>query len=207
MRRKSADRSSLSNSIGRSRARLNILNVAITFHDRDSPLRGRCGFIPSLRANNLFNPRAVVQARGDPHLQREAQLQNPNLILGDGSELRHQGEAIMLNSRFSKKSLAKYALAIGLGVAAMAGTSVPSLAQGGANGGNFYFTPTNNGTVWSYYRGYNDGRAQTRARSAFAQATGPRRIVRQNSGAGLHYYGADDNGTVWSFYPGYTPLR
>jgi hypothetical protein len=105
----------------------------------------------------------------------------------------------------TRKSLGNLALAIGLGAALTASAGVPAMAQSFAtNGGNYYYEPGDNGSVWSNYRGYNDSVAGAYARADRATrsyATAP------DAQTGTHYYEGDDNGTVWSYYPGYRPLR
>lgn len=108
-------------------------------------------------------------------------------------------------------SLTKLALAIGLGVALISNASSPSMAQSfGTNGGNYYYEPEDNGSVWSNYQGYNDDAARAYGRAENDDTV--RLTVRSNgaesrANAGIHYYQGDDNGSVWSNYPGYEPLR
>jgi hypothetical protein len=105
----------------------------------------------------------------------------------------------------TRKPLRNLALAIGLGAALAASASVPTMAQSFAtNGGNYYYEPGDNGSVWSDYRGYNDSVAGPYARASRATRA---YAAAPYASTGRHYYESDDNGTVWSYYPGYRPLR
>jgi hypothetical protein len=105
----------------------------------------------------------------------------------------------------TRKSMKNLALAIGLGAALTASAIAPTMAQSLAtNGGNYYYEPEDNGSVWANYPGYDDSEA-----GAYASADRPERsyATAPYARAQTHYYEGDDNGSVWSYYPGYRPLR
>jgi hypothetical protein len=100
----------------------------------------------------------------------------------------------------------KLALAIALGATLVSSASSSSMAQSfSRNGGNHYYEPGDNGSVWSYYPGYNDEATGAYARTGHAARS--TQTAPQANGGGTHYYEGDDNGSVWSYYPGYRPLR
>jgi hypothetical protein len=82
----------------------------------------------------------------------------------------------------TRKLITKLAVAIGLMGTLMFSAATPSLAASAANTGSHYYEPGDNGSVWSYYPGYTDDRAQatptrhvpSAAYGAFAQVPGAR---------------------------------
>jgi hypothetical protein len=81
----------------------------------------------------------------------------------------------------AKSLIAKLALAAGLVGILASGTVIPSVAQAA---GTHYYEPGDNGSVWSFYRGYTDHAGPTRrgadayagARGADAYAHVPARV-------------------------------
>jgi len=89
--------------------------------------------------------------------------------------------------------ISKLAAAVGLAAMLAAGAATPSLADSN-DGGPFYYEPTDNGSVWSYYPGYTDrstvGRSPYTARS---QARSPAREQGPARTGGYFAHGAPDD--------------
>src|SRR5262245_20951810 len=69
------------------------------------------------------------------------------------------------NGEAAMKHMTRIALAIGLGTALIAGASSPSLARS-ARAADHYYEPSDNGSAWAYYGGYENGAGGGRAQAA-----------------------------------------
>jgi hypothetical protein len=56
------------------------------------------------------------------------------------------------------KIVSRAALVVGMTAMLLSGTVAPSLAFNSNDGGPFYYEPSDNGSVWSYYPGYTSKR-------------------------------------------------
>jgi hypothetical protein len=106
------------------------------------------------------------------------------------------------------KHMSKMAIAIGLGLTLLSAAASPSMARSLHGSGDHYYEPSNNGSVWSYYPGYEDSARSARASvpHRYSDRAYSARAQSQSNGGGTHYYEGDDNGSVWSYYQGYKPL-
>jgi hypothetical protein len=88
------------------------------------------------------------------------------------------------------KFLSRAALVVGVAAVLASGVATPSLADSN-DGGPFYYEPSDNGSVWSNYPGYTDGRTVQHddAYRARAQAPGfnPGRNVVTDRPAGSNF--------------------
>src|SRR5258707_14204234 len=113
------------------------------------------------------------------------------------SEKPNGFEPITKESNMSSIKISKLAAAVGLAAMLAAGPARPSLADSN-DGGPFYYEPTDNGSVWSYYPGYTDrstvGRSPYTARAqARSQARSPAREQGPARTGGYFAHGAPDD--------------